>query len=103
MTVGDISHVMYVNGVICLLWFILSLKLQNLNSVESRTINFDKSRGVSANRFLERLSSMGGVLDVVLVEKEGVAYLKVDSTSFDEKDLQYIGITGTGESDGTGN
>ena len=103
LTVGDITHVMYVNGAICLLWFILSLKLQNLNSIESRTINFDISRGVSANSFLEGLSSMGGVLDVVLVEKEGVAYLKVDSTSFDEKDLQYIGITGTGDNDGTGN
>ncbi len=84
---GDLADVMYVNGAVCLCWFLLTLGMQNLSNIESRTLKLGSAIGRPAHELLDALSSVNGVLDVVLIEEDGVAYLKVDGTRFDDNDL----------------
>tara|TARA_E500000331_G_scaffold357136_1_gene417704 strand:- start:4728 stop:5246 length:519 start_codon:yes stop_codon:yes gene_type:complete len=88
LSYGDISTVLYVNSGVCVFWFLLSFKVENLNEVESRTIDLRSDVGLPANQVVEGLLSVNGVLDVVLIEEERVAYLKVDSDRFNETDIQ---------------
>ena len=85
---GDITAVMYVNAGIGIVWFLLSFSLHSLNDIESRTISLQSSVGSADNKVLEGLLSVPGVLDVVILEQERIAYLKIDSTSFKDADIQ---------------
>ena len=85
---GDITTVMYVNAVIGIVWFGLSFSLHSLNEIESRTISLQSSVGSPDNKVLEGLLSVPGVLDVVILEQERIAYLKIDSTTFKETDIE---------------
>jgi MFS family permease len=87
LTVGDLSLLMCVNAVLGIGWIGLSLRIDELSNVESRTLDMRRYGSLSANQLLEALSSVRGVTDVVLVENEGVAYLKIDNASFNEDDL----------------
>jgi MFS family permease len=87
---GDISYLMYVNALLCLFWFGLSTRISDLSGIESRTVSLSATPGGSDNKLLEGLSSLPGVLDVVLIEEEGVAYLKIDSMHFNEQELQEL-------------
>ncbi len=102
LSIGDYSMLMCVNAVLGICWIGLSLNLDELSSVESRTLDIARYPSLSANQMLEALSSLRGVLDVVLVETDGVVYLKIDNTSFRESDLLQLENQRIGGSDGTG-
>ncbi len=88
---SDISALMYANAAFCFLWLMLSFGLPKLGDIASRTYCYDESSVLSANQILERLLSIHGVIDVVLIEEEKIAYLKVDNNSFDDSELAMIG------------
>ena len=85
---GDIAAVMYVNAAIGVFWFELSFGLRRQNDIESRTISLQSSVESPDNKILEGLLSAPGVLDVVIIEQERIAYLKVDSATFKEADIE---------------
>ena len=85
---GDISTVMCVNAAFGIIWFGLSFSLRSLNDIESRTLSLQSSVGSADNKVLEGLLSVPGVLDVVILEQERIAYLKIDSTTFKDADIQ---------------
>jgi len=91
LSVSDISTLMYVNATLCLLWLILSLSLPTLGDIASRTFSYDDSCQLSANQIVERLLSIHGVIDVVLIEEDKTAYLKVDNVEFDDRELVAVG------------
>ncbi len=88
---SDISTLMWVNATFCLLWLMLSFGLPKLGDIASRTYCYDESSVLSANQILERLLSIRGVIDVVLIEEEKIAYLKIDNNAFDDSELAMIG------------
>ncbi|MCH8257874.1 MAG: MFS transporter [Proteobacteria bacterium] len=88
---SDISTLMYANAALCMLWLMFSFGLPKLGDIASRTYSYDESSVLSANQILERLSSIQGVIDVVLIEEEKIAYLKVDNSAFDDSDLKMVG------------
>jgi MFS family permease len=90
LSVSDISTLMYVNAVLCLLWLILSLSLPRLGDIASRTFTYDDSCQLSANQIVERLLSIRGVIDVVLIEEDKTAYLKVNNGEFDDHELVMV-------------
>jgi hypothetical protein len=65
--------------------------LPELGDITSRTYSYDEGSVLSANQILERLSSIRGVVDVVIIEEERIAYLKVDNGAFDDGELALIG------------
>jgi len=87
----DISTLLYTNATLSLLWLTLSVRLPELGDITSRTYSYDEGSVLSANQILERLSSIRGVVDVVIIEEERIAYLKVDNGAFDDGELALIG------------
>ncbi len=91
LSVSDISTLMYANATLCLFWLFMSLSLPKLGDIASRTFSYDDSCQLSANQIVERLLSLRGVIDVVLIEEEKTAYLKVDNGEFDDRELMVVG------------
>ena len=86
LTNGDLSHVMMANVALCVLWFGYILTLKVPEQLESRVFHFGQMpTGAGANPVLEQLSSLQGVIDVVVIPQEQVAYLKVDATIFSDE------------------
>lgn len=78
----DISYLMYANAVMCGIWFLIGVTMKKPADMSSRTIRIPKDAEAGAIDVLEALSSVDGVLDVVVIEEEGIAYLKVDNNLF---------------------
>ncbi len=87
LSLSDISTLLYANAILAFLWLVLSLRIPNIGDIASRTFSYDESCRLTANQLLERLSSIRGVIEVVVIEDENTAYLKVDNNVFDESEL----------------
>ncbi len=90
LTMGDISDLMYVNMVICALWFLLTISFPQVGNVGSRTIVLGDLRQEYAQDGVDALLSVHGVIDAAIIESDGVAYLKVDEDRFDDRLLKNI-------------
>ena len=84
---SDISLLMLVNMLVCLAWFILILETPGSKNMGSRVVDLTGFSEKPAKEVLKELLSTRGVIDVVLIEEEQVAYLKVDQEQFDDSDL----------------
>ena len=80
-----------VNLGIVAFWFVICLGFPRLGDLGSRTISLANLPKASAKERLEALSSVDGVLDVVVIEEDQVAYLKVDEQRFQDEFLEYTG------------
>ncbi len=87
ISMQDISLMLVVNSGVCLFWFIILLRIQNQKNWESRTLEYEESKGWSANEIAEQLSSTPGVDDLVIIPEQRLIYLKVDSACFDDTKL----------------
>ena len=87
LELGDINLLLLVN--LCLLvgWLLLVLGMRGLGNIGSRTIALQNVDDAPAQDRANALLSVHGVLDVVVIESEGVAYLKVDEDRFSDEDL----------------
>ena len=88
LSYADIVVLLYANAAIGIVWFLICLKLQSLDGIESRIVHLRAFEGKSAEVLLEQLLSLNGVLDAVLIYEERVAYLKVQNDLFDDSQLQ---------------
>ena len=87
---SDISSLMLVNMLVGLAWFILILGTPGSKNLGSRVIQLNGFSEKPAKEVLKELLSAKGVKDVVLIEEEQVAYLKVDQEQFDDSDWGVI-------------
>ena len=58
----------------------------------SLTLHLPDEEFPAANQTWERLSSVDGIEDVVFIQSEQVAYLKVDKDRFRESAVESLGI-----------
>ena len=84
---SDISLLMLVNMLVCLAWFIIILETPGSKNMGSRVVDLTGFSEKPAKEVLKELLSTRGVIDVVLIEEEQVAYLKVDQEQFEDSDL----------------
>ena len=88
---SDISLLMLVNMLVCLAWFIIILATPGSKNMGSRVVDLTGFSEKPAKEVLKELLSTRGVIDLVLIEEEQVAYLKVDQEQFDDSDWGVIG------------
>ncbi|MBO6558543.1 MAG: MFS transporter [Pseudomonadales bacterium] len=88
LTEYDLTVLLSVNMVIVAIWFAVCVGFPRLGDIGSRTISLVNLPKSSAKERLEALSSVVGVLDVVVIEDEQVAYLKVDEQCFQDEFLE---------------
>ena len=84
---SDISLLMLVNMLVGLVWFIIILGTPGSKNLGSRVVDLTGFSERPAKEVLKELLSTTGVIEAVLIEKEQVAYLKVDQDQFDDSDL----------------
>ena len=65
---------------------------QPLN-ISSRTPDLNGMDPTTANQLREGLSSLEGVEEVVIIEGESIAYLKVDDNRFDDESMAALVAT----------
>lgn len=90
LTKGEIADLMYVNMVICALWFVLIISFPRVGNLGSRTIVLADLRQEYAQDGVDGLLSVHGVIDAAIIESDGVVYLKVDEDRFDDHNLTNI-------------
>ncbi|MDH5738443.1 MAG: MFS transporter, partial [Gammaproteobacteria bacterium] len=95
----DMTVLMTVNAVICVLWMLLFITMAVPRDLVGKTVFFRPEDQRSAIDRIDALLSVAGVEDVVLLSASGnredehrVAYLKVDNTRFNEHSLAALEI-----------
>lgn len=91
LTLYEPTVLLWVNMGIVVVWLLVTAGLPKLGDIGSRTISLKNLESASAKARVEALSSADGVLDVVVIEDEQVAYLKVDEQRFQDEFLKEIG------------
>ena len=83
----EISYLMYVNIAVCLGWMFINRNLGKSVKIKNMTLPFT---GAGNNQTLEALSSVAGVVDVIVLEASKLVCLKVDSAVLDETQLNQM-------------
>lgn len=86
----DMNVLFYVNIGITLVWLISISAMASPPDVSSRTVHLSKVHNLTANQLREALSSVAGVEEVVIIEDDHLAYLKVDNSRFDENSMDRL-------------
>ncbi|WP_288368362.1 MFS transporter [uncultured Alcanivorax sp.] len=86
--------VFYSCGVLALIWLLVLVGMKELPRLDNRVLSLAPGNDWAA--LAERLRSVPGVVETVVVEEQALALLKVDSSLLDEQQLQ--GVAGTGQS-----
>jgi MFS family permease len=89
----DLSVLFWVNGLVCLVWFLSYLTMKQPLNISSRTLDLNGMDPATANQLREGLSSLEGVEEVVIIEGESIAYLKVDDNLFDDESMAALVAT----------
>jgi len=93
----SISHLMYVNATICLMWFFVVGGMAGLSNLRSMSIPLSGIDQPGAKKMRDALLSIDGVSEVIIIEADEIAYLKVDADQLDSLALQ--GLAGNGSAD----
>ncbi len=83
----DMTVLFYINIALTLAWLVSIIPMLNPPDVASRTVHLAELQNWTANQLSEALSSVAGVEEVVIIEDDRIAYLKVDSNRFDDHSL----------------
>jgi MFS family permease len=71
------------SGGLALLWLLIAATMRQPSYLTTRLIRLGEGRAVDAQELAARLSQVPGVADAVVIADEQLAYLKVDSRTFD--------------------
>ena len=80
---GGIAAVFALTALLALVWLIVAAGMTQPSYVTTRLIPIGESPAADAENLASKLRQVPGVVEVVIVAEEGLAYLKVDSKSFD--------------------
>lgn len=75
-----------VSAAVLVVWLMLSLMMSEPRLLTTHLCRMRRDV-MSDPAIASRLSSIAGVIEVVMVQEEGIAYLRVDPSSFNERDL----------------
>ncbi len=89
----ETTHLMYVNAAICGFWFLATLGMPAPGNFRTVTCRWSLAAGVGISEVAEELLSVPGVVDVAVLEQEQLAYLKVDSTQWNDAGLDRLGFS----------
>ena len=81
---------MYANAVICLIWFFIVVAMPSVGNRRTMSLSLVGINQSGANKMLDALLSIDGVIEAVIVEGEEVAYLKVDDDRLDSQALHNL-------------
>mgnify|MGYP006133149027 CR=1 FL=1 len=87
LSMGEITHLLYFNAMACVIWFATSWHLKKTGNLASKVFHLGQNQDLSANAVADALLSLDGVLDVVFVDDDNIAYLKIDKDRLDENAL----------------
>jgi MFS family permease len=87
LSTGDMTYLLYFNVLACVIWFVGSLRLKKMGNLSSRVFHLRDNQDLSANEVADALLSLDGVLEVVFVDGDKIAYLKIDKDRLDESAL----------------
>ena len=80
---GGIAAVFALTALLALVWLIVAAGMMQPSYVTTRLIPIGESPAAGAENLASKLRQLPGVVEVVIVAEEGLAYLKVDAKSFD--------------------
>ncbi len=86
---GDVA-LLYVNAGLAAVWFLLVSRGLTVQDVSGRVVEIPDPSSDRAHSLVNALSSIEGIDDVVFVESEGLAYLKIDNALFVEDGLERL-------------
>ncbi|KZZ31926.1 hypothetical protein A3755_10855 [Oleiphilus sp. HI0085] len=86
----DESGVYLLVSIVCLGWFLFARGMANPSSETGMTLSFSALADSQAQEITDRLSSVGGVEEVVLVPEDKVAYLKVIKGKLNQQELDSV-------------
>ena len=72
------------------LWFMLVLTMPALHLLSTRAIEIGRRDPAQAQKLARKLTAVTGVAEAIVLAEEGIAYLKVDSRSFDEQAVRKV-------------
>tara|TARA_R110002072_G_scaffold150059_2_gene298167 strand:+ start:19478 stop:20875 length:1398 start_codon:yes stop_codon:yes gene_type:complete len=94
----EITYVLWVNALICLIWIGVTMGLASngriSDKVETLVYSYAGNTARSSQEVLKAVLSVRGVLDAELVESEEIAYLKVNKKDLDTGALDNMRQTG---------
>ena len=73
-----------------LLWLLVAASMRSPRYLTSHLLQVGVMNAQSARALAQRLTSVRGVAEAVVIGDEGVAYLKVDKHALDEQALAYV-------------
>ncbi len=80
-------------GVASLLWALVMLGMENPSGLSRYLLNVGPLNAEHARTMTDRLTSVQGVKEAVIIPEDGTAYLKVDRKLLDEKTLREFSIS----------
>jgi MFS family permease len=80
------------SAVMAALWLIAALSMKSPGYLSSRLLKVGRMGAAEAERLAARLKQVAGVIEVVIVGDEGVAYIKVDRRALDEGALESFAL-----------
>ncbi|MEO2173917.1 MAG: MFS transporter, partial [bacterium] len=86
----SMSHLMYANALISVIWFFVIIGMPAANNHRSMSVSLSRIDKPAPNEMRDALLSIDGVIDAVFIEGEEVAYLKVDDDLLDSQALQKL-------------
>ncbi len=81
------SAVFWGCAALALVWLVIAATMQKPRHVSTHIVNVDNISAQQAQSLLTQWRQVAGVIDVAISTAEGVAYLKVDKTVFDDSQL----------------
>ena len=92
---GGYQAVFVLCGLLLMLWALVVIFAPRFALYDSHILKLIESEGLTDKELSQRydiLIGIDGVRDVIIVDEENVAYLKVDRTEFDEQTLESLSI-----------
>ncbi len=80
---AGIAGVFAWSGAIALIWLAIAATMKPPGHLATRLIRVAKDRAADSGALAARLRRVPGVADAVVIAEDGIAYLKIDSRSFD--------------------
>jgi MFS family permease len=91
--VGGSDAVFLLTGAIALVWLVAAVTMAQPSYLTTRLLPIVKSRAADADALAARLRQLPGVAEAVVIAEENLAYLKVDSRSFDVASAESVAGT----------
>lgn len=92
LSIGGAGSVFLFAAVVGLVWFLVAVTMASPRYVKSCMLDIDAAGAQDPQGLRTRLLQLPGVVEVVVVPEDGVAYLKVDSQIVDEEALKRFSV-----------